>query len=738
MKRRNFLTERAELTLKQQSAFIHMHLRLAMLCAVFCSVDPRVFAQDRGISVEPIAASAPGGNAGLFVGINQFNQDNSLQPLRFAVNDAIAQAHLFVVELKLVPPANCILVLAGEPTSEDAGSQLADLDRAGVKRADPLKSAILRSLLTVAEIPNDDSDLVVVSISSHGFEERGVAYAMPSDGLRGFLDDTAVNLSSVEQRLSQCKAGKRLLLLDTCRERAAPDTKGADTPMSVAFRSALAAAEGQAVLASCDAGQLSIENPDLGHGVFTYFLLEALHGKAAADERGFITLRSVSDYVAGAVQDFVLRAKPGLERSKAQRPWFKGPKVAEMIPLAVDPGIRARQAKFQAEATKVVQSLASKINRRGAFNTGLYDRLAEALEHAQDDDAGHRLLQRAQEFITGKVDEELFVAYLEKTLEAPEQRVARLEREAKEREDRERQAKIAELLATAQANDSKENGKTALAALDTVLGLDPNHAEARLLRARIATYYGPTKNAPWENSLGMKFVPVPGTDVLFSIWDTRVQDYQSFVSESRREWTKPKFEQGPTHPAVSVSWEDAKAFCEWLTKKEQSEGRLDAGQSYRLPTDAEWSIAVGLGRENGNTPQEKNEKIGGVYPWGNQWPPSRGAGNYDSSLHVDEYPNTSPVGSFAANRFGLYDMGGNVNQWCEDWYKHSGASGTDDIHVLHVLDVLQGEERVLRGASWNNSDPDHLLSSRRFKHLPGHRGSSDGFRCVVSVSSLSP
>jgi formylglycine-generating enzyme required for sulfatase activity len=714
MKRENGLTE------KRQSASINKHLRLAMLCTVLCSAGPRIFAQDRGISVEPIAASAPGGNAGLFVGINQFNQDNSLQPLRFAVNDAIAQAHLFVIELKLVPPANCILVLAGEPTSEDARSQLADLDRAGVKRADPLKSAVLRSLVTVAEIPKDDGDLVVVSISSHGFEDRGVAYAMPSDGLRGFLEDTAVNLSSVEQRLSQSKAGKRLLLVDACRERASPDARGADTPMSAAFRSALAGAEGQAVLASCDAGQLSVENPELEHGVFTYFLVEALHGKAAADERGFITLRSVSDYVAGAVQDFVLRAKPGMERSKAQRPWFKGPRVAEQIPLAVDPGIRARQAAFKTEVMTVVHSLASKINRRGAFNTGLYDRLAEALEQAQDDDAGHRLLLRAQEFIAGKVDEELFVAYVEKTLETSEQQSARLEREANERKDHERQAKIAELLATAQANDSKENGRTALAALDELLGLDPNHAEARLLRAKIAAYYGPTKDAPWENSLGMKFVPVPGTDVLFSIWDTRVQDYQVFVSESRREWPKPKFEQGPTHPAVNVTWEDAKAFCEWLTKKEQGEGRLDSSQSYRLPTDAEWSIAVGLGREHGETPAEKDGKTEGVYPWGNQWPPPHGAGKYRSTANGDENRNTTPVGSFEANGFGLYDMGGNVCQWCEDLYRPSG------------------QERVLRGASWSNHDPDHLLSSRRFSHLPSHRGRSDGFRCVLSVSSPPP
>ncbi len=81
-----------------------------------------------------------------------------------------------------------------------------------------------------------------------------------------------------------------------------------------------------------------------------------------------------------------------------------------------------------------------------------------------------------------------------------------------------------------------------------------------------------TQAAPFINTLGMKFVPVPisggPTDqqrVLFSVWDTRVQDYERFAKETQRDWPKPDFEQGPTHPAVMVSWEDATAFCQWLT-----------------------------------------------------------------------------------------------------------------------------------------------------------------------------
>jgi formylglycine-generating enzyme required for sulfatase activity len=186
---------------------------------------------------------------------------------------------------------------------------------------------------------------------------------------------------------------------------------------------------------------------------------------------------------------------------------------------------------------------------------------------------------------------------------------------------------------------------------------------------------------------------------------------------TERQSEKPGFEQGPTHPAVIVSWDDAKAFCAWLTEKEQKAGMIGSAQEYRLPTDAEWSVAVGLPHESGRTPREKDDKITNVYPWGDQWPPPKGAGNYSTSLKVDSYEYTSPVGSFEPNKFGLYDMGGNVWQWCEDWYDDSK------------------QWRVLRGASWGKYIPVDLLSSWRLGTTPTSRYGDYGFRCVLAGSS---
>ena len=233
----------------------------------------------------------------------------------------------------------------------------------------------------------------------------------------------------------------------------------------------------------------------------------------------------------------------------------------------------------------------------------------------------------------------------------------------------------------------------------------------------------PTPPKAFTNTLGMVFKPVPGTDVQFCIWETRVKDYAAFAAANAGvdgNWKKPEFfdedyKQEETHPVVRVSWNDANAFCAWLTKKELAAGKIKAGQKYRLPTDAEWSVAVGLGKEKGNTPEAKSRGIKDVYPWGKEWPPPKGAGNYAERLKVDNFEYTAPVGSFAANQFGLHDLGGNVWEWCEDWY--DPAAKTD---------------RVLRGASWVDGNPDYLLSSYRYYVSPGGRGDLDvGFRCVL-------
>ena len=158
------------------------------------------------------------------------------------------------------------------------------------------------------------------------------------------------------------------------------------------------------------------------------------------------------------------------------------------------------------------------------------------------------------------------------------------------------------------------------------------------------------------NSLGMRFAPVG--NVLFSVWVTRVQDFSEFVKAtgfSSSAWKDPGFEQAPDHPVVYVSWDDAMAFCKWLTQKEQKAGLLKPRQAYRLPTDLEWSRGVGLPEESGATPEARDMDVPSVFPWGTQWPPPSKAGNYtgeetNSDVAIKGYNDgfvyTSPVTAF--------------------------------------------------------------------------------------------
>lgn len=242
------------------------------------------------------------------------------------------------------------------------------------------------------------------------------------------------------------------------------------------------------------------------------------------------------------------------------------------------------------------------------------------------------------------------------------------------------------------------------------------------------------------NSLGMIFVPVPNTKVCFSIWETRMRDFAAFAATHPRldgtNWNhalyhdKTPVSTGPDYPVVNVSWNDARAFCIWLTQSERAGGKATNAVLYRLPTDAEWSWAVGIGdSESGDTPKEKNAKLEDVYPWGTQFPPPPGAGNFadrDALNYFTNWPNikgyadgyvtTSPAGSFTPNALGLFDMAGNAMEWCKDDYDDSG------------------KQRVLRGGAWINCGPKSLLSSSREHTSPERFSVATGFRCVMETN----
>lgn len=168
-------------------------------------------------------------------------------------------------------------------------------------------------------------------------------------------------------------------------------------------------------------------------------------------------------------------------------------------------------------------------------------------------------------------------------------------------------------------------------------------------------------------------------------------------SRIKRSGGKLLIESGYTkHPVVGVTWYGAVAYAKWVGK--------------RLPTEAEWEVASYGGREDFN------------FPTGNQL--EKAEANYFSS-------DTTPVESYPPNGLGLYDMAGNVYEWCQDWY---------DFHFYDVSvqepnnprGPLQGVYRVLRGGCWKSSKED-LRCAHRHRNNPGAITGTYGFRCAADV-----
>ncbi len=197
-------------------------------------------------------------------------------------------------------------------------------------------------------------------------------------------------------------------------------------------------------------------------------------------------------------------------------------------------------------------------------------------------------------------------------------------------------------------------------------------------------------------------------------WIDADSEYCQIEKRSGRWWIKGgdhHFGAKEDQPMVEVSWHGAVAFADWLSKKE--------GVIYRLPTEAEWEYACRAGTTTpfhfGNVNNGRQANVDGNYPYGTET-----KGPY--------LGKTTPVGSYAANAFDLYDMHGNVREWCQDWY-------ASDYYSESPVNDPQGpissdeERRVLRGGAWNLL-AKYTRSAFRSGYAPGNRDGYLGFRLL--------
>jgi formylglycine-generating enzyme len=196
-------------------------------------------------------------------------------------------------------------------------------------------------------------------------------------------------------------------------------------------------------------------------------------------------------------------------------------------------------------------------------------------------------------------------------------------------------------------------------------------------------------------------------------WNAKIQ---KLAFNTEYSWRNAGFPQTDEHPVVVVSWNDATAFCNWLSRKER--------KAYRLPTEAEWEYAGRAGTTtryySGDDP-ETLAKVGNVADAAAKavfpiWTCAIRAS--------DGYVFTAPIGQFKPNAFGLYDMHGNAFQWCADHWSadYYAKSRTDDPVGPH-----SGTSRVYRGGCWSSA-PSLASSAVRQGGSPDDQDNEFGFR----------
>ena len=642
---------------------------------------------------------------GLVVGIETY-QDARLN-LRCARADAQAIYNVMVdPECGMFPEENVRLLVDAEATRENVWRSLAGLRRAA-----------------------GQDDTVWVYYAGHAAPEESHVYWVTYDADVDDLYATGLANNDIRRVLDEIRARQLIVLLDCCHAAATSVQKNPTRAVLTAkevFQSYQG--KGRITLSSSDGKEKSVELGDVGHGAFTYFLEKGLRGEADRDGDGVVTADKLWSYLRHQVSEASQKA------GNRQTPVLMG-EMTHDLALTLNPA-STRRKKEIADAIEALVGL-----REDQLTTEEGRFCLEILRRGPQSAEENVIAAELANLREGKLQIATFRLLVRSALEPrpiPEAEPPRTHPEPAATIRPKRPAKAA----------PTDFVRQPCPACGRALRVPANYAgrtvscpgcktpldvSRDLRQLALAATGGQEPRIVRPERLvigqGIELVLIPAGEFLMGSPDSDEEAAKDEKPQHRVRITKPfylgvhpvtqsQYEPlmgtNPSHfkgdgnrPVEGVSWEDANAFCRKLSEAMSAEG---GGLECRLPTEAEWEYACRAGTTT-------------RYCFGDD---AAGLGQY-AWFFENWNRTTHPVGQKKPNAWGLYDVHGNVWEWCQDGYDREYYARCP---VEDPVCPSRASLRVLRGGSWGHNARD-VRSARRICCAPGYRYNTFGFRLAL-------
>jgi formylglycine-generating enzyme required for sulfatase activity/uncharacterized caspase-like protein len=671
-----------------------------------------------------------GQNWAIVVGINHYS---NLQPLKYAERDAESVRDFFG---ELGFERVFFFAEKAPAISADSGASFSAEPTFG-----ELSNFLDRRFEQAFLGPRDN---LWFFFAGHGRREQAQDYLMLRDSNPRNLEKSALKLQELAAQLRRSNAGNVILLLDACRDDGSRDGVGIGTRQ-----------QGVITFYSCAPSQLSYEIDELQAGAFTSALLQGL--KLRGEDGNCATVDRLASYLKSRVpalverykgmqQDPLLALDPDSKRDAILLPQLARSSDVQALKThayrAQARGNRemARELWIQvlaaapadADAIEEIERLASGSGRQSAST------MAQASGNRSSASTPLPLRTRRQLLVLGGLGLGAGAVWLGK-IGSEQQTIANPPVGSGISKSPSLKPTVSE---SPQPTPTETSGVVTLEDFefktvklsDTGKIIQPNTLQGKRftqvivgdinlkmvsIPAGIFMMGSPLDELQRENDEGPQHqVSVPAffmaqTLVTQAQWKAVAQLEKVKIDLT----AEPSNFKGPNRPVEQVSWDDATEFCVRLSR----ETRV----AYRLPSEAEWEYAC-------------RAKTMSPFSFGSTINPD--VANYDGSFIYGKgskgkyRQETTGVGIFPANQFGLHDMHGNVQEWCQDWW-HDNYDGAPDSGIAWVTDRKSDElYRLLRGGSWRYN-PWLCRSANRFRNSPDYRLDNLGFRVACSLSA---